>query len=244
MTSNNTTELIAGGPSRRDQISQRILDATMELVALKGPHLTTVRDITDATGANVSAVSYYFGSKDELVRRALAAILVPVNAERRELLRQAVLRHAGAPVPGGAILEALIRPMITAVRSADGGRLYVRVVQQIRTYFGDSLSMQIHDLNGQTVQLFLAEMARSFPDLTLAELAWRHEFARGAAIHMLANCDPLSQKMHQILGTECTIDVTNDAVVLGQILSLTAPGFCGPTAWSTRDLKPELVAPF
>ena len=215
-------------PTRGDLTSQRILDATVELVALKGPHLTTVRDITAATGANVSAVSYYFGSKDELVRQALATILNPVNTQRRKLLRAAHRRHPGAPVPGAEILHALLQPMVTAARGSDGGRLYVRVVQQIRTFFGDALSMEIHNLNSRTVQLFLHEMARTFPGLSMAELAWRHEFARGAALHMLANCDPLSRKMSQILGANRFVDTTDDALVLREIMQLTAPGFCQP----------------
>ena len=215
-------------PTRGDVASQRILDATVELVALKGPHLTTVRDITAATGANVSAVSYYFGSKDELVRQALATILNPLNTERRKLLRAAHRRHSGAPVPGVDILYALVQPMVVAARGSDGGRLYVRVVQQIRTFFGDALSIEIHNLNSRTVQLFLREMARTFPGLSVAELAWRHEFARGAALHMLANCDPLSRKMSQILGTSRFVDTADDALVLLEIMQLTAPGFCQP----------------
>ena len=217
---------LAAPQGRGDLTSQRILDATIELVALRGPHLTTVRDITAATGANVSAVSYYFGSKDELVRQALATILNPVNTERRKLLREAGRRHPGGAVPGSEILHALVQPMVAAARGSDGGRLYVRVVQQIRTYFGDALSMQIHTLNSRTVHLFLGEMTRSFPDVSKAELAWRHEFARGAALHLLANCDPLSRKMSQILGANRFVDLTDDAAVLGEIMQLTAPGFC------------------
>jgi AcrR family transcriptional regulator len=216
---------LAAPQSRRDLTSRRILDATVELVALKGPHLTTVRDITAATGANVSAVSYYFGSKDELVRQALATILNPLNTRRRTLLREAKSRYLGVPVPGPEILHALVQPMVTAARGSDGGRLYVRVVQQIRTYFGDALSMEIHTLNSRTVHFFLREMARTFPGLSKAKLAWRHEFARGAALHMLANCDPLSRKMSQILGANRFVD---DEAVLLEIIQLTAPGFCQP----------------
>ena len=219
---------LATPQSRGDLTSQRILDATVELVALKGPHLTTVRDITAATGANVSAVSYYFGSKDELVRQALATILNPVNTRRRKLLREANRRHPGRALPGSEILTALVQPMVTAACGNDGGRLYVRVVQQIRTYFGDALSMEIHNLNSRTVQIFLREMARTFPGLSKAELAWRHEFARGAALHMLANCDPLSRKMSQILGGHPFVDIADDEAVLLEIMQLTAPGFCQP----------------
>jgi AcrR family transcriptional regulator len=50
---------------------QRLLDATRECLGRRGLAATTARDITGAAGANLSAITYYFGSKEELVAAAL-----------------------------------------------------------------------------------------------------------------------------------------------------------------------------
>ncbi len=45
---------------------QRLLVAAGEVFAEQGFHNTTVRDICQRAGANIAAINYYFGSKEEL----------------------------------------------------------------------------------------------------------------------------------------------------------------------------------
>lgn len=49
-----------------DKTSQRILGVAAKLFAEKGFDGTSVKDICDAANANISAISYHFGGKDEL----------------------------------------------------------------------------------------------------------------------------------------------------------------------------------
>lgn len=234
-----TTEEIGddeGALSRREQISQRILEAAIELIALKGPQQTTVRDITEMTGANVSAVNYYFRSKDELIQQALGAILQPINEERRRLLAAAQEQSAPEPAPVEAILEALIRPMMTASRTRDGGRHYIRAVQHVRVNPGDVMSVYTYTMNSETAQMFINALALALPDFSRAEVVWRYEFARGAAIHLLSNIDPLSAKMPSLLGAERNIDIAADEKILREILVLTTAGMKQPAAWEQHEL--------
>ena len=50
---------------------QHLLDAVRRCVRDKGLAATTSRDITAMAGANLAAITYHFGSKDELVAAAL-----------------------------------------------------------------------------------------------------------------------------------------------------------------------------
>jgi AcrR family transcriptional regulator len=50
---------------------QRLLEATRECLGRKGLAATTSRDIARTAGANLAAITYYFGSKEELVAAAL-----------------------------------------------------------------------------------------------------------------------------------------------------------------------------
>ena len=52
---------------------QRLLDATRRCLGEKGLAATTSRDIARAAGANLAAITYHFGSKDDLVAAALLA---------------------------------------------------------------------------------------------------------------------------------------------------------------------------
>ncbi len=54
---------------------QRLLDATRECLCRQGVAATTSRDIATAAGANLAAITYYFGSKDDLVAAALLEAL-------------------------------------------------------------------------------------------------------------------------------------------------------------------------
>lgn len=51
----------------------RLLAAARDVVASRGTAGATSREITEAAGANLAAITYHFGSKDELVAAALSA---------------------------------------------------------------------------------------------------------------------------------------------------------------------------
>jgi AcrR family transcriptional regulator len=78
----------------------RLLQGTLACLRSRGLAGTTSRDIAAAAGVNVAAITYHYGSKDELVSRAL---LQAVRAWL-EPARQ-VLARAGAPA--AIALEAI-----------------------------------------------------------------------------------------------------------------------------------------
>ena len=55
----------------REQTRARLLDAARETFSQHGFQGATVREICRRAGANVSAVNYHFGSKDDLLAEAL-----------------------------------------------------------------------------------------------------------------------------------------------------------------------------
>src|SRR5690606_27958215 len=87
---------------------------------------------------------------------------------------------------------ALIEPILTMSRSADGGSLYVRSVFQMR--IDARTGYHTFDINQHVARRFMAALARTFPQLDREGVVWHYEFARGSAIHMLANLDPISRR--------------------------------------------------
>jgi TetR/AcrR family transcriptional regulator, regulator of cefoperazone and chloramphenicol sensitivity len=71
-----------GHGASQDDARARLIDAAIELFAKKGYEGTSVRDLATAAGVNVAAVSYYFGSKDELYHEALRACLAGCKTMR------------------------------------------------------------------------------------------------------------------------------------------------------------------
>jgi AcrR family transcriptional regulator len=93
-----------------EETRARLLRATMEVLARHGVAQTTSREIAAAAGVNLQAITYHFGSKDELVAQAL------INAVRTwiEPARAALTGIAGDPLRGlldtvSALQEALDR---------------------------------------------------------------------------------------------------------------------------------------
>ena len=59
-----------------------LLRATQELLLANGEAKTTLRAITERAQANVAAVNYHFGSRDELIRQAYLSALREVTASQ------------------------------------------------------------------------------------------------------------------------------------------------------------------
>jgi AcrR family transcriptional regulator len=56
---------------RQDPTRRRLLDATLDVLRTHGVARATSREIAAAAGVNLQAITYHFGSKDELVAQAL-----------------------------------------------------------------------------------------------------------------------------------------------------------------------------
>ena len=199
VTREMTSELPPIGRGRRRPTRESVLAVTKQLVAEKGPDGTTVRDITEASGANVAAVNYHFSSKDNLVNIALFEIHNAVNLVREERLNALEAAAAGGPIAPRDILRALIEPILDVSRSEDGGSLYVRTTYHMRTARYARLSQdQFHQFNA-IARRFVMAICAAYPGMSVAQAAWQYEYARGAALHMLINLDPLWRRYEMLL---------------------------------------------
>ena len=157
-----------------DRTCQRLLDATLTLLAEHGEDGVTLREITDAADANVAAVSYHFGSKTALIKRALDhAIDQVLDAQEADL--QALGEE---PAPEG-IARALARPAIDAV--ANGGRdlAVFRII--VRATIDPPLGCR-ERLSGKVARRrtqLAAALRPALPELDDAELAFRSECVIG-----------------------------------------------------------------
>jgi AcrR family transcriptional regulator len=87
------------------------MDATETLLVEKGHASVTLRDITQLAGANVAAVAYHFGSKDELVARVFRDALSEVTDAQQ---------HAIEVLPKEASLRDVISTWLSPALNPEG----------------------------------------------------------------------------------------------------------------------------
>src|SRR3954453_14884156 len=95
-----------------ERTRQRLLDATLDLLADRGESGASLRAITESAGANVAAVSYHFGSKETLVPAAIEQSIDRLVQDQVDGLR--ALKDPSLE----QIAEAWCRPVIRAVAAS------------------------------------------------------------------------------------------------------------------------------
>ena len=119
MSAKNVDLRREAGQRTRDQL----LTAALDLLAQRGPEGVTLREITEAAGANVAAVSYHFGSLKVLCETAAELALERYLDVQHEAM--------SALAPGSTLLElaaAFARPMVDALAAGGHDLAVMRTV--------------------------------------------------------------------------------------------------------------------
>jgi AcrR family transcriptional regulator len=108
---------------------ERLLNVAEQRFGEGGYEGTSLRAITVAAAANIAAVNYHFGSKEALLRAAVARAMAPVNTERRRRLDQ--LEASGPPTPE-ELIRAFVEPGLELVlRRGERGAVVARFIGRI-----------------------------------------------------------------------------------------------------------------
>ncbi len=167
---------------------EKILEAAEKLFAENGFAATSLRRITAAADANLAAVNYYFGSKEELIRDIFARRLAAVNRERIDLLHRLERESGGEPPPLEEILRAFVTPMIRMKRMKKLAiETFPRLMMRIHSEPDDAVRKIFIDQLRAVLDAFLPAMSRSLPDLSEREILSRMRFAVGAMVHSFAS---------------------------------------------------------
>jgi AcrR family transcriptional regulator len=187
---------------------RKLLDAAELLFAEKGFEAVSVRDITQLAKANVAAVNYHFGSRDNLLALVMMRYMTPVTEERIVRLDDLEQEWRGKPVPLEELIEAMVRPLVGQVKKSDlAERLFYKLTGRICAEQGNGLPPQIEDQFRQVGDRFSKAIAKSLPSVPVEELAWRIHFLIGAMIHMLTHQELLQRVTSGASGAP-TMEVT------------------------------------
>ena len=136
-----------------NQTRDRLLEAAWSRVREGGVAAATSRSITSEAAANLGAITYHFGSKDELVAQALVAAIRRLIQPALDALQEDVTD----PVTG--MLRALGRLQDSLAESAKDAPAYlealvstrhVRAVhEQVSQLFAELRNVLAHQISGQ-----------------------------------------------------------------------------------------------
>jgi AcrR family transcriptional regulator len=151
----------------------RLLDSAEQLFAERGHAETSLRELTQAAGCNLAAVSYHFGSKEALVHAVIARRFQPINEQRIALLDE--LEAAGEPG-----LEELLRAFVEPVlRPKDQDQVEVtrvcKLLMQVAT-MNEELACEYKQLFQTTCQRFVPAFCRALPGVEPRTVFWRITF--------------------------------------------------------------------
>ncbi|MFN4098227.1 MAG: TetR/AcrR family transcriptional regulator [Pararhodobacter sp.] len=208
-------------------VSDALIEACIELVG-QGAQLRdlTVRSITHRAGVSLSAVSYHFGSLDELIAVVAQRVYARINLRRVELFQQAVERSQPEPPPLRDVLDALIRPTV-------GKRPEIRFLQQIGSLLSKPASPELTKLDNEMAphQIIVDSLLARAPWLSRAEIGWRVHAILGIRTHVQRR-----ESRMRVLSDD-RLDLDDPEVVIGIILDIAVPMFAAPGPDTTPLLR-------
>lgn len=173
---------------------ERILHAAEGLFAEHGFETVSLRDITGAAEANVAAVNYHFGSKDNLIDAVVERHVIPINEERLELLDRFEERYGEEPVPVEEILRAFLLPMLSRIESgAMSEGLFCKFMGRVMGERSYRLPESVEPVFRHTAARFSHSLRRALPEFTEAQALWRMHFSFGVMSNTLTHGDTLRQ---------------------------------------------------
>jgi AcrR family transcriptional regulator len=157
------------GQRTRDQL----LAAAMDQLAERGPEGVTLREITEAAGANVAAVSYHFGSLKVLCETAAELALERYLDAQHETM--------GPLPPDSTLMElaaAFARPMMDALAAGGHSLAVMRTVARFGADPPEGWS-RLDAKFDETRADAMRVLATHHPELSQPELIFRLRCAAG-----------------------------------------------------------------
>ena len=166
---------------------ERLLDAAEQIFAERGFEGASMRAVTQAAGASVSAANYHFGSKEALLRETLLRRVGPLNARRLARLDALEEDARGRPLELETIVEAFLRPVFEEhAASDDAAARFRQVAARIYSDPPGVVSAMKRELFGPIVTRFVAALAAALPEKSREEIELGFQLTVGVMVHVIS----------------------------------------------------------
>jgi len=164
----------------------KILDAAEELFSTHGFHGTSVRAICTAAGANVAAVHYHFGGKDQVVEAIFERRMPAIAASRKAFLDDLYANNGRPSVR--SLVQALILPLANLMQSdGETGLAYISAFAALLRDCPDLVWAILNKHNADNMRRIDAGLREALPQLSAELLLQRMTIAGETVINCLAN---------------------------------------------------------
>jgi AcrR family transcriptional regulator len=223
-TQTETRPIVAPQPRGPAPTKNRILDAAEALFMEHGFEATSLRQITALAEVNLAAVSYHFGSKEELFESVLTRRLDPMNRERIALLTRFEREAAPEALSCERVLTAMFIPALELARDRErGGQNFLRLLGRAYADPAPFIRRFLSEQYAVMIARFKAAFARALPELPKKELSWRLHFVMGALSYTLAGTDAL-----KLIAALSPREAGNDEMLLHRLAPFLVAGLKAP----------------
>jgi len=228
----------ASRTARSDGIEARgrLLHAALRLFAEKGFAKTSTREIALAAGANIAAISYYFGDKAGLYE---ATFCEPMGGTGADVV-------ALFDVAGMSIEESLQRFMLAYTEPLKLGevvghcmRLHMRELLEPTQQFATEIDRDVRGPHEALVRVLCRHLALDAPDDDVHRLALS---IAGLAMQLFVMRDVIDALRPSLLGSPSSIDAWSQRLLgyaLAMVDSEVARRHAMPAAPVTQSTRPK-----
>lgn len=166
---------------------ERILDAAEELFSRHGYYGASIRQITKHCNVELSLARYYFGSKDELFRQAIARRADVICQAILSNLEQAEADAQGQPLSLEAIAEALVSEPLERMYGPEAGwSNYLRLLAQLGS-LGErpDLLSPLSERHAPVFERFAAALQKALPECPRENIYWSLHFLHAMLGHLI-----------------------------------------------------------
>lgn len=171
---------------RREEASERILDAAEELFAKRGYYGVTLRDVAAQASTDTALIHYYFTGKAGLFDAVIARRVEEVNRVRMQSLEH-YESDLGDAMTAHGVVHAYVKPTFELMlNGGEGHRHYGAVIAKINsTASSDELNVATTPFD-PVVHKLVALLRRVRPGCSDADLYWFYHMLSGAITLSLA----------------------------------------------------------
>ena len=193
----------------------QILNATEVLIAERGYASTSVRNIISQAGANIAAVHYHFGSKEDLFRAVFSRISSPMVEAQLSLL--AAAESAQQPASVEAILQAFLRPPVEQlIQNTDARMIRCQFMGRCWSEPEPVQSIAYESFKASRVA-FIDALQQALPDQSRQTLHWKLDMVIATLVRLISDAG----KPNALL-TGAEADEIDAAI--GQLVGFLTPG--------------------
>lgn len=160
----------------------RLKQAVEELLLSKGESGLTLRDITDAAGANVAAVAYHFKSKDNLVALVFGEALDEVTHLQTGRVKSLPAEHTLRD-----LIEVWLHPLLSAAGPDDREAKLWLIIQRGAAEKAPGLVSNMMRVANPVEQTLLPLLAKHLTHLSKDELIFRHNAVLGGLAGLVSS---------------------------------------------------------